>query len=196
MGNRCGDHVTLLYPQKLALTSPTGGGRSVGLVRSRTKATEFSLIKIYLNFNGFEDSLLKNALPLPFLLEVCPIRILWLQLRVTFQLPKLMPVSQYAGFYNYERVASHLPNAHAWGLPFSVSPRLVILNCGSHSPPATKNEPFGGDRDTTWFVVWKWSVGHGVTDTHGFRLQILMVCALDTLYYLVKVNGSGPDTLF
>ena len=27
--------------QKLALTSPTGGGRSVGIVRSRTKATEF-----------------------------------------------------------------------------------------------------------------------------------------------------------
>jgi hypothetical protein len=27
-----------------ALTSPTGGGRSVGIVRSRTKATEFSLV--------------------------------------------------------------------------------------------------------------------------------------------------------
>ena len=40
VGNRCADHVTLLYPQKLALTSPTGGGRSVGIVRSRTKATE------------------------------------------------------------------------------------------------------------------------------------------------------------
>jgi len=33
--------VTPLYPQKLTLTSPTGGGRSVGIVRSRTKATEF-----------------------------------------------------------------------------------------------------------------------------------------------------------
>ena len=42
MGNRCANHVTPLYPQKLALTSPTGGGRSVGMVRSRTKATEFS----------------------------------------------------------------------------------------------------------------------------------------------------------
>jgi hypothetical protein len=31
-----------LYPQKLALTSPTSGGRSVGIVRSRTQATEFS----------------------------------------------------------------------------------------------------------------------------------------------------------
>jgi hypothetical protein len=30
-----------LYSQKLALTSPTRGGRSVGIVRSRTKATEF-----------------------------------------------------------------------------------------------------------------------------------------------------------
>ena len=42
MGTRCADHVTPLYTQKLALTSPTGGGRSVGIVRSRTKATEFS----------------------------------------------------------------------------------------------------------------------------------------------------------
>ena len=41
MGTRCADHVTPLYPQKLALTSPTGGGRSVGIVRVRTKATEF-----------------------------------------------------------------------------------------------------------------------------------------------------------
>jgi hypothetical protein len=28
-------------PYQLALTSPTGGDRSVGIVRSRTKATEF-----------------------------------------------------------------------------------------------------------------------------------------------------------
>jgi hypothetical protein len=32
-----------LYPQKLELTSPTSGGRLVGVVRSRTKVTEFSL---------------------------------------------------------------------------------------------------------------------------------------------------------
>jgi hypothetical protein len=30
-----------LYPLKLSLTSPTGGGRSVGIVRLRTKAIEF-----------------------------------------------------------------------------------------------------------------------------------------------------------
>jgi hypothetical protein len=29
-----------LYPQKLELTSPKSGGRSVGIVRSPTKATE------------------------------------------------------------------------------------------------------------------------------------------------------------
>ena len=44
MGTRCANHVTPLYPQKLALISPTGGGRSVGMVRSRTKATEFSFL--------------------------------------------------------------------------------------------------------------------------------------------------------
>jgi len=43
VGTRCAEHVTPQYPQKLALTSPTGGGRSVGIVRVRTKATEFSL---------------------------------------------------------------------------------------------------------------------------------------------------------
>jgi hypothetical protein len=32
-----------LYPQKLALTSPTSSGLSFGIVRSRTQATKFSL---------------------------------------------------------------------------------------------------------------------------------------------------------
>jgi len=44
VGTRCADHVTPLYPQKLTLSSPTGGGRSVGIVHVRTKATEFSLV--------------------------------------------------------------------------------------------------------------------------------------------------------
>ena len=44
VGTRCADHVTPLYLQKLALTSLTGGGRSVGIVRVRTKATEFSFL--------------------------------------------------------------------------------------------------------------------------------------------------------
>jgi hypothetical protein len=37
------DYTTPLYPQKVALTSPKSCGRSVGIVRSRTKATEFIL---------------------------------------------------------------------------------------------------------------------------------------------------------
>jgi hypothetical protein len=36
-GIRHTDHATPLHPQKLALTSPKSGGRSVGIVRSRTK---------------------------------------------------------------------------------------------------------------------------------------------------------------
>jgi hypothetical protein len=31
-----------LYPQKFGLTSPTSGGRAVGIVHSRSKATVFS----------------------------------------------------------------------------------------------------------------------------------------------------------
>jgi hypothetical protein len=38
---RHSDYATPLYLQKLALTSPTSGGRSVGIVRSWTQATEF-----------------------------------------------------------------------------------------------------------------------------------------------------------
>jgi hypothetical protein len=40
VGIRCADHVTLCQ-LKSALTSPTSGGRSVGIVRLRNKATEF-----------------------------------------------------------------------------------------------------------------------------------------------------------
>ena len=46
MGTRCADHMTPLYPQKLELTSPTGGGRSVGIVRVRTKTMEFCFMKM------------------------------------------------------------------------------------------------------------------------------------------------------
>jgi hypothetical protein len=36
--------VAPLYLQKLAITSPTSGGRSVGIVRWRTQTMEFSLV--------------------------------------------------------------------------------------------------------------------------------------------------------
>jgi hypothetical protein len=41
---RCAKHATPFYPQKLALTSPTSGGRSVGIVSSRTKSAELLLL--------------------------------------------------------------------------------------------------------------------------------------------------------
>ena len=56
VGIRCPDHVTPLYPQKLALTSPTGGGRSVGIVRVRTKATEFSFSLVAHRMRNVSDN--------------------------------------------------------------------------------------------------------------------------------------------
>jgi hypothetical protein len=41
---RRADYTKPHYSQKLALTSPTSEGRSVGIVRSRTQATEFFLM--------------------------------------------------------------------------------------------------------------------------------------------------------
>jgi len=49
VGTRCADYVTPLYPQKLALTSPTGCSHSVGIVRVRTMATEFHFKTCYNN---------------------------------------------------------------------------------------------------------------------------------------------------
>jgi hypothetical protein len=47
----CGDLLRwprdTLYPQKLALTSPTSGSRSVGIVRLWTKATEFVFVCLW-----------------------------------------------------------------------------------------------------------------------------------------------------
>jgi hypothetical protein len=39
------------YPQKLALTSPTSVGRSVGVVRSRTQATVFKISYTFISDN-------------------------------------------------------------------------------------------------------------------------------------------------
>jgi hypothetical protein len=47
VGIRCADHATPSTRKRLALTSPTSGGRSVGIVRLRTTATEFSLVYNY-----------------------------------------------------------------------------------------------------------------------------------------------------
>jgi hypothetical protein len=51
-GSGTGSTHDTLYPQKLALISPTNGGRSVGIVRLRTKATEiFFMIRMTTYFN-------------------------------------------------------------------------------------------------------------------------------------------------
>jgi hypothetical protein len=42
------DNVTHLFPQKMTLTSPISGGRSVGIVRSWTKATDLLLLLLLL----------------------------------------------------------------------------------------------------------------------------------------------------
>jgi hypothetical protein len=48
VGIRSANHATPFYLQKLVLTSPTSGGRSVGIVCSRTKATALLLLLLLL----------------------------------------------------------------------------------------------------------------------------------------------------
>jgi hypothetical protein len=45
-GIRRADYPTPLYPRKLTLTSPTSGGRSVGVVSSQTQGTKFVLFVV------------------------------------------------------------------------------------------------------------------------------------------------------
>jgi hypothetical protein len=49
VGIRHDDHVAPYIRKKLVITSPTSGGRSVGIVRSRTQTTEFSFNTLYSN---------------------------------------------------------------------------------------------------------------------------------------------------
>jgi hypothetical protein len=55
MAIRCADHATPSITKKLALTLPKSGGRSVGIVRLRTKAMEFSF------FNGVGSGLVTGS---------------------------------------------------------------------------------------------------------------------------------------
>jgi hypothetical protein len=75
VGIRHADHVAPLYPQKLPLTSPTGGGCSVGIVHSRTQVTEFLAIKvkfIYF-FSTILLTLLSKSLSLLLVLLMLPL---------------------------------------------------------------------------------------------------------------------------
>jgi hypothetical protein len=62
-----------LYQQKLVLTSPTSGGRYVGIVRSRTQATEFSLVyqNIQENFRKVPELDHDNFLPHSLQFIIC-----------------------------------------------------------------------------------------------------------------------------
>jgi hypothetical protein len=52
VGIRHADDVAPSIRKKLAITSPTSGGRSVGIVRSRTQAMEFFLLcTVWLQMN-------------------------------------------------------------------------------------------------------------------------------------------------
>jgi len=70
--------VTPLYPQKLALTSPTGGGRSVGIVRLRTKATEYVLFTCFTvyttehTYMHFTDTTIADAMHFTYSMEQRP----------------------------------------------------------------------------------------------------------------------------
>jgi hypothetical protein len=57
VGIRRADYATPLYPQMLALTSPTIGVRSVGIVLSRTQTTEF----VFVRHKFTSDLILCNA---------------------------------------------------------------------------------------------------------------------------------------
>jgi hypothetical protein len=52
MGIRCADNATPFIRKKLTLTSATGGGRSVCIVRSRTQATDLFFVCITLTIYG------------------------------------------------------------------------------------------------------------------------------------------------
>jgi hypothetical protein len=54
-GIHCADHETPFYPQKLALSSSTSGGRSVNIVVWRIKAKDFGFVlnAIVFYFNVF-----------------------------------------------------------------------------------------------------------------------------------------------
>jgi hypothetical protein len=69
---------TFLYPQKLALTSPTSGGRSVGIVRLRTKSRGVFLgvwLFLFLLFRPpflrFKEAPLEDKLPPTLLNFAC-----------------------------------------------------------------------------------------------------------------------------
>jgi len=124
VGTRCADHVTPLYPQKLALTSPTGGGRSVDIVRVRTKATESrQYYPPYHPVGGGE----KNS---PFYAAFRPLQCrLLLILR---ELNKVPRTSEKSCFYTLSSAVLELYELVAcnsrWGVQIVVLPNVTSLH--------------------------------------------------------------------
>jgi hypothetical protein len=58
VGIRHADHVAPSICKKLAIASPTSGGRSLGIIRSRTQTMEFSFSLVN-NINGFSGLFFK-----------------------------------------------------------------------------------------------------------------------------------------
>jgi hypothetical protein len=61
-GIRRADHATPLYPQDMVLTSLTSGGRSVGIVRLLTKASDFYYYRTGKNLEGVARGLTRGAI--------------------------------------------------------------------------------------------------------------------------------------
>jgi hypothetical protein len=64
---RHADHVAPLYPRKLALSSPTRGGRSMNIVRSRIKDKEFLVLD---RDRHFEEILLRASSPVQLMSSI------------------------------------------------------------------------------------------------------------------------------
>jgi hypothetical protein len=60
-----------LYSQRLALTSPTSGGHSVGIVRLRTTATEFSSFISNNNKNSYYTKIIDSFRPTSSEVPIC-----------------------------------------------------------------------------------------------------------------------------
>jgi hypothetical protein len=98
--------INLNYPQKLTLTSPTSGGRSVGIVRSRTQATEFVC---------YTFELLQNT---HHILDIHRAQRVFLFARTTATFGINNRVSETLGIAIKLKVTSHVTNFVKQTLPF------------------------------------------------------------------------------
>jgi hypothetical protein len=53
------DHAKPLFPQKLTITSPTSGGRSVDIVRSRTTVTKLFVMWSWVSTSMLEEEVVR-----------------------------------------------------------------------------------------------------------------------------------------